>query len=370
MENMVNRPFFHDIYRNKRVLITGHTGFKGSWLIAWLERIGAQVAGFSNGIPTQPSHFELLKRPVKSYWGNIVDYESICQAIHEFQPEIVYHMAAQSLVLPSYHNPILTYQTNLMGTLNVYEACREVPSVKVVIGITTDKVYQNQEWSWGYRENDRLGGYDPYSSSKACVEIMSQSYRSSFLDSGSQQSGRGFLLATVRAGNVIGGGDWADYRLIPDIMRAVSQKQPVIIRSPQSVRPWQHVLEPLSGYLWLGTLLLEEHRHLADAWNFGPVSTQFKRVVEMVDVAQTIWPEIQYRIETQTATAHETGCLRLDSSKSLYELDWRPVWHDEAIERTIGWYRNFYQHQILLTHQDIDDYCTRAISDNLCWTRS
>lgn len=370
MENLVDIGLFHGVYRGKKVLVTGHTGFKGSWLCCWLSRLGAEIVGFADIIPTQPNHFELLHLPITTIWGDIGDTFSICKAIHDYQPDIVFHLAAQSLVLKSYQIPQQTYMTNLMGTLNLYEACRAEPSVRVIVTVTTDKVYHNQEWCWGYRENDALGGHDPYSSSKACVELMSQSYRDSFFKPKPGNTVPNPLMATVRAGNVIGGGDWAEYRLIPDIVRAASQKQPVIIRSPQAVRPWQHVLEPLAGYLWLGALLLEGRNDLAEAWNFGPHHNQFKRVEEMVHLAQSIWPDIHYKIESNPFDSHETGCLRLDSSKASAKLQWQPVWTENGIEYTIGWYQAFYGNQSIITDQNISEYVQHAIKQNVIWVQA
>ena len=270
------KNLFSRIYKNKTVLVTGHTGFKGSWLVYWLSQMGAKVVGYSLEAPTTPNHFELLQNnsqfsilnsQLTSIIGDIRDLDKLNQVFSEYKPDIVFHLAAQPLVRLSYENPIETYETNVIGTLKVFEACR-VNNVKAIVNITSDKAYENREWIWGYRENDPMGGYDPYSSSKGCADILATSYRNSYFNIKDYKKTHNTLLATCRAGNVIGGGDWAKDRLITDIMLSVSQNKKVNIRNPYATRPWEHVLEPLSGYLHIGQKLLEEKLEFGDAWNF------------------------------------------------------------------------------------------------------
>ena len=280
MENL-----FGGIYKGKKVLLTGHTGFKGSWLALWLHKMGADVVGIALPAPTSPNHLELLNLNITSEMIDIRDAKAINKAFQKHQPEIVFHLAAQPLVRYSYENPHETFETNVMGTINIYEAVRNCSSVEVIVNITSDKCYDNKEWIWGYRENDAMGGYDPYSASKGCAELVTASYRNSFFNLDSYGKSHNVLLASCRAGNVIGGGDWADDRLIPDIMRAVDKNETVTIRSPHATRPWQHVLEPLSGYLLVGQKLLEGKKEFADGWNFGPSdegSISVKEVVEHI----------------------------------------------------------------------------------------
>lgn len=347
---MISLPPVSDAYRGRRVLITGHTGFKGSWLALWLSRLGAEVFGFSDEIPTQPSHFERLGCPVEGTFGDVSDYHALSGAIARFQPEIVFHLAAQSLVRRSYADPIGTYRTNLLGSLTVFEACRAERSVRAIVSATTDKVYKNKEWDWGYREVDELGGADPYSASKSCVELMTDSYRQSFLRD------NGLLIASVRAGNVIGGGDWAQDRLIPDIIRAAYCGQTLRIRNPHSTRPWQHVLDPLSGYLMVGSGLLNGVRDAADAWNFGPVSRNRMSVGQIVKQIQRQLPELRVEFAEDDSGLHESGLLELDSSKAATRLDWQPCWEDQLLERSLDWYRAFYEEDRLISEQQIGDY--------------
>ena len=339
-------------YRGRRVLVTGNTGFKGSWLSLWLGRLGARLTGFSDKVPTQPSHFERLALPFATIFGDIADPAAIASAVEQAKPDIVFHLAAQSLVRRSYSDPIGTYRTNVMGTLTLFEACRAQGGVKAIVSATTDKVYRNREWDWGYRESDELGGSDPYSGSKSCVELLTRSYRDSFLVDGS------ILLASVRAGNVIGGGDWAEDRLIPDIMRAVHGDRRLIIRNPQSTRPWQHVLDPLAGYLMVGDRLLSGDREAADAWNFGPVTGARIRVADIVDQLRQQFPDLQIEQASETDGRHESKLLELDSSKATARLGWQPVWEDRMLERSLEWYRAFYERDQLLSEDQLADYCT------------
>ncbi|MEA1938279.1 MAG: CDP-glucose 4,6-dehydratase, partial [Pseudomonadota bacterium] len=279
------------VYDKRRVLVTGHTGFKGSWLALWLARMGANVTGLSLPPETTPNHWDLLKPDIADIRGDIRDSVAVANAVQTAGPEIVFHLAAQPLVRRSYRDPLETWATNVMGTANLLEACRKSDSVRAIVVITTDKCYENMEWIWGYRENDRLGGHDPYSASKAGVELVASSYRKSFF------SGKNApLLATARAGNVVGGGDWSEDRLIPDLVRAIWSKTPLVIRSPYATRPWQHVLEPLSGYLMLGKKLLEGDRRFADAWNFGPDDTGNQTVETVLTRLRKNWLAVTWEI--------------------------------------------------------------------------
>lgn len=337
-------------FRGRRVLVTGHTGFKGSWLALWLTRLGAEVTGFSDAVPTQPSHFEALKLDIQDLRGDIADPAATARAVDAARPDIIFHLAAQSLVRRAYSDPIGTYRTNLIGTLALLEACRRNGDVQAFVSATTDKVYRNREWEWGYREDDELGGCDPYSASKSCVELMTRSYRSSFLRNGPM------LIASVRAGNVIGGGDWAEDRLIPDIVRALFGGEAVRIRNPDSTRPWQHVLDPLSGYLDLGARMLAGDAAAADAWNFGPEAKASIRVRDILEVMRSMLPQLRVEIEPDSAGRHESGLLQLDSSKAMARLGWRPRWESEMLERTIAWYKAYYEEGRLLSHEQLDAY--------------
>jgi CDP-glucose 4,6-dehydratase len=337
-------------YRGKRVFVTGNTGFKGSWLALWLVRMGADVTGFSDAVPTDPSHFDRLGLDYPSIYGDIADEAAVRSAVAEARPDIVFHMAAQSLVRRSYSDPVETYRTNVVGTLALFEACRAA-GVGAVVSATTDKVYRNREWDWGYREADELGGSDPYSASKSCVELMTRSYRESFLRDGAM------LVASVRAGNVVGGGDWAEDRLIPDIMRAVYAGGKPRIRNPESTRPWQHVLDPLAGYLAVGAKLLAGDRGAADAWNFGPVGKARIRVKDVIAALKAHVPALEVEHVPETAGRHESGLLELDSTRAVSRLGWRPLWEDEMLERTVEWYRAFYEEGRLLSDDQLSAYC-------------
>lgn len=326
-------------WAGKRVFVTGHTGFKGSWLSLWLHELGAQAIGFSNGIPTQPSMYELCRIDsiVESITGDVRDLSCLRAQIQACQPDIVIHMAAQPLVRLSYADPIGTYATNVMGTANLLESVRTCDSVRAVVVVTTDKCYDNKEWVWGYREADRLGGYDPYSSSKACAELVTASYRSSFLNPRDYETHR-VAVASARAGNVIGGGDWAADRLIPDCVRALLSGSTIVIRSPGAIRPWQHVLEPLSGYLALAQRLYDEGPAFAEAWNFGPDDSDAQSVLWVVEQLCAAWREdASYEIDG-ARHPHESTCLRLDCSKARHVLGWRPKWTvADAILKTVEW---------------------------------
>ena len=352
---------FNGRYRGRRVLITGHTGFKGSWLALWLNRLDAEVIGFALNPPTKPSHFELLNLDIKSERGDIRDQKALLKTFRKYNPEIVFHLAAQPIVRYSYDNPAETFETNIMGTVNVFEACRKTSSVRAIVNVTSDKVYENKEWDWGYRENDSIGGYDPYSCSKGCSELITSSYRNSFFNDR-------ILIASARAGNVIGGGDWAVDRLIPDIMRAVSKEKQVLIRNPQAIRPWQHVLEPLSGYLILGQKLLEGRAGFAESWNFGQSYLDSWRVEEIAKAAKSLWPEIKYTMHRDFKTPHEAGLLKLDCSKAYEKLHWIPLWTTEkSLRKTVNWYKEFYRKKEITSNSDLDEYIAEAKAKKAIW---
>lgn len=338
---------FNNIYKNKRVFLTGHTGFKGSWLALWLTKLGAEVCGYSLAPNTNPSMFEELNienRITKSVIADILDFEKLQATINEFKPDIVFHLAAQPLVRLSYSEPILTYQTNVIGSLNVLEAARNCQSVKAFVNITTDKCYENKEINRGYREDEPMGGYDMYSSSKGCVEIMSSSFRRSFL----QDEGT-FAMATARAGNVIGGGDWALDRLIPDCVRYINAGEKIEIRNPIAVRPWQHVLEPLSGYLLLGQRLLEKGKKYAEGFNFGPNEDSVLRVADVAKKVCEYYKKGEVTVHKKD-NLHEANLLMLNIEKAEKVLGWIPTLSaDEAIKNTVEWYKHFYE-------KDVDIY--------------
>lgn len=331
---------FNNIYKGKKVFLTGHTGFKGSWLALWLTKLGAKVCGYSLAPNTEPSMFKELdieNKIEKSIIGNILDEKELEFSISEFQPDIVFHLAAQPLVRLSYSEPILTYQTNVIGTLNVLDFSYCCPSVKAFVNITTDKCYENKEVNRGYKEDEPMGGYDMYSSSKGCVEIMSSSFRRSFL----QEEGT-YAMATARAGNVIGGGDWAEDRLLPDCVRSIDSGKKIEIRNPIAVRPWQHVLEPLSGYLLLGQKLLEEGKKYAEGFNFGPNEDSVLRVAEVAEKACKYYGKGDVVVHKRD-NLHEANLLMLNIEKAEKVLGWIPTYTaDEAIKNTIEWYKHFY----------------------------
>ncbi len=362
---------FGDIYQDRNVLITGHTGFKGSWLAFWLNSMGAKVAGYALQPPTEPNHFELLhlKHQVTSMTGDVGNRKKLFQFFAAQQPEVVFHLAAQALVRKSYQEPVETFDTNVLGTVNVLEACRLTPSVKAIIIVTSDKCYENKEWVWGYRENDPMGGYDPYSASKGCAELVTASYRYAFFHPRDYGKKHEVLLASTRAGNVVGGGDWADDRLIPDIVKATAKEETVIIRSPAAVRPWQHVLEPLSGYLEVGRHLLEKNIQAASAWNFGPSAGGTLTVEEVVEQLQRSWQKIAYQCQPDPDSPHEAHLLTLDCSKAHRLLKWQEVWDGRTtLQRTAEWYRRFYEKKEICSQEDLEVYVMAARSKNLAWT--
>jgi CDP-glucose 4,6-dehydratase len=360
---------FSGVYKNKTVLVTGHTGFKGSWLCMWLEKMGANVIGYSLEAPTSPNHIELLELEIKSIIGDIRDLDKLNKTFEKYKPDIVFHLAAQALVKSSYKNPIETYETNVMGTLKVLEACRN-HSVKAVVNITSDKAYENKEWVWGYRENDPLGGYDPYSSSKGCADLLVNSYRNSYFNIKEYKKTHNTLIASCRAGNVIGGGDWAQDRLITDIILSVSNDKKVSIRSPHATRPWQHVLEPLSGYLNIGQKLLEEELEFSDAWNFGPDNEGSISVEQVVKNVQKHWDKIDYEINCDPNNLHEANLLKLDCSKAHILLNWKSVWSsDKTFEKTVLWYKQYYENNSIASMNDLNNYVNDAKIKNLVWSK-
>tara|TARA_Y100000590_G_scaffold470726_1_gene668649 strand:- start:117699 stop:118808 length:1110 start_codon:yes stop_codon:yes gene_type:complete len=368
VENLVNENLFSGVYNGKKIFLTGHTGFKGSWMMAWLEAMGADVCGYSLEPPTDPNHLELLNLKGKSIIGDIRDRELLEKSMIDFNPEIIFHLAAQPLVRLSYDEPHETFETNVMGSLNVYEAARKTSSVRTIVTITTDKVYENNEWVWGYRESDRLGGKDPYSASKAAMELMTSSYRNSFFNMEKYGTDHQVLMGVVRAGNVIGGGDWAKDRLIPDIIKASLEGNPVSIRSPKSVRPWQHVLEPLSGYLYLGQRLIEGKKEFAQAYNFGPLVQEEMTVQQVLEELKENWNKIDYKIEVPKDMPHEAGLLKLDCTKASVELDWSPVWTtSEGLAKTINWYKAYNESKAVMTSEDLKVYISNARERNKSW---
>jgi CDP-glucose 4,6-dehydratase len=353
---------FGGVYRGRRVLLTGHTGFKGSWLALWLTRLGADVSGLALAPETTPNHWDLLGLDMPEHRLDIRDAADVRAALEAVQPEIVFHLAAQPLVRRSYRDPLETWATNVMGAANLLEACRNVQSVRAIIIVTSDKCYENKEWERGYREDDNLGGHDPYSASKAAAELVAASYRKSFFHAAHSP-----LLATARAGNVIGGGDWSEDRLIPDLVRAVAEGAPLEIRSPSATRPWQHVLESLSGYLLLGQRLLEGKKEFADAWNFGPDKEGNRRVADVLEALEARWPQLRWHT-VDAVRPHEAGLLYLDSSKAHEQLGWRPVWSlDEALDATAGWYRSFLASGAVASREQMERFIQQAAAAKLAW---
>ena len=328
-----------EFWMGRRVFLTGHTGFKGSWLSLWLQSLGAEVTGFALQNPTNPSLFELadIDKGITSIIGDVQNINLLTTALISSKPEIVIHMAAQSLVRESYSNPIETYLTNVMGTVNLLEAVRKCESVRAVLNVTTDKCYENREWLWGYRENESLGGHDPYSSSKACSELVTSAYRNSYFNTNNYME-HGVAVASARAGNVIGGGDWARHRLIPDVLNGFMDGQTVYIRHPNAIRPWQHVLEPLCGYLLLAEHLYKFGASYAEAWNFGPVDEDAKSVSWVVDRLCALWgPGVNWRYEIDESL-HEAHHLKLDTSKARSKLGWLPKLSlEETLKLTVEW---------------------------------
>jgi len=329
-----------EFWNNKKVFLTGHTGFKGSWLTIWLQEMGAIVKGYSLAPHASPNLFDEAKvsEGIESEIGDIRNLEVVTKSMTAFDPDILIHMAAQPLVRLSYAAPVETYATNVMGTVHVLEAARQCKSLKSIVAITTDKCYENKEWPWGYRENEPMGGHDPYSSSKGCCELLIASYRKSFFNTPNSPS-----LASVRAGNVIGGGDWSDDRLIPDVLRAFEKGVPVIVRNPLSTRPWQHVLEPLSGYLVLAEELYSNGDQFAEGWNFGPKDEDCQSVERILNTMIKSWGEgASWKLD-ESNNPHEAGFLKLDCSKAMQELKWLPQWNLEfALQSIVNWHKAWH----------------------------
>jgi CDP-glucose 4,6-dehydratase len=376
---------FNNTYANKTVFLTGHTGFKGSWMAYWLRELGARVVGYSLPPPTVPSHYELLRKsenqmpypgamasdfqpPVETF-ADINDLPALTRTMQAAQPDMVVHMAAQPLVRESYQTPLETLETNVVGTARVLEAVRKTPSVRAVVVVTSDKCYENPEDGRPLCETDPMGGFDPYSVSKGAAELITASYRNSFFNPTQYGQTHHVLVASVRAGNVIGGGDWATDRLIPDLVRSTQSNVPAIdIRNPMAVRPWQHVLEPLSGYLLVGQCLLETDTSVAEGWNFGPDATNVLPVREVVREARAAWPAIRCHEHAAAANPHEAHLLSLDCTKAQQRLGWRAVWDTQtAIRRSIGWYRTYSEAGRLCTAGDLGTYVQQARAANLVW---
>lgn len=369
MDKMGIKDLFSSSYFGRRVFITGHTGFKGSWLSLWLTKMGAIVKGYSLSPQSNPNHWELLGLEMESVYGDIRDSQKLEKEIMDFKPEIVFHLAAQAIVRHSYEYPVETYETNIMGTLKLFEACRKVNSILAIINVTSDKCYSNQEWVYGYRENDAMGGYDPYSSSKGCAELLTSSYRNSYWNIDKYGTDHHILLASCRSGNVLGGGDWAPDRLIPDIFRAVSKRENVMIRSPYASRPWQHVLDSLSGYLLVGQRLLEHQKSFAKAWNFGPSDEGCLYVKDVLERMQEFWPEIEVEFD-KLAQMHEASLLKLDCSQAHIELQWRTVWtNDKIFKNTAIWYIDFIKFGKIQSSSQIDEYIADAYRQQLTWAK-
>ena len=361
---------FLDTYKGKRVLVIGHTGFKGSWLCSWLNQLGANVYGFSSNIPTNPSNFEVLglKERLIDIQGDIRDRKQLLRTMQDSEPEIVFHLAAQALVRKSYNNPAETFETNTLGTMNVLECIRMCPSVQVAVIITSDKCYRNLEWTWGYRETDLLGGEDPYSASKGCAELVIYSYIKSFFQNNPR-------IASTRAGNVIGGGDWAEDRIVPDAVRSWSQGEPVNIRNPYATRPWQHVLEPLSGYLWLGARLWgNDSAVIGESFNFGPDASTSQTVEQLLSAIARHWQVAGWKVQkTESGDLKESNLLKLCCDKALSTLNWRAILSfEETVATTAEWYNAYYESgengMAELTNRQIGEYATKAKVEGLLWT--
>jgi CDP-glucose 4,6-dehydratase len=351
-----------EFWVGKRVFLTGHTGFKGSWLSLWLQQLGASVTGYALQPPTNPSLFEVAQvaQGMTSIIADIRDSAMLTHAMRQAAPDIVIHMAAQPLVRRSYVDPVETYSTNIMGTVHLLEAVRRTASVRAAVNVTTDKCYANKEWVWGYRESEPMGGFDPYSSSKGCAELVTDAYRNSFFNV-AKHGDHQVALATARAGNVIGGGDWAQDRLIPDVLRAIQAGQSVNIRNPQATRPWQHVLEPLSGYLILAEKLCAHGSAFAQAYNFGPAEEDAKSVQWIVEQFTQCWGVgANWHLEVG-AHPHEAHYLKLDCSKARATLGWSPRWHlNQALQAIVAWHK---AQSATRNHQDLRDLCVRQIND-------
>lgn len=342
---------FRESFEGRRVFVTGHTGFKGSWLCQWLLMLGAEVRGYALAPDKPLNHFTLLDLPMDSELGDIRDVRQLARSIGSFQPEFIFHLAAQPLVKRSYNNPAETYSTNVMGLVNVLDTALTTESVQGVLNVTSDKCYENRRIAEGYRETDPMGGHDPYSASKGCAELITASYRRSFFEPA------GKLLASARAGNVVGGGDWSDDRLVPDVIRAIERREPVRIRRPGATRPWQHVLEPLRGYLSLAARMMAGDRNVCEGWNFGTTQLQGCSVAEVLACMHRCWPVFDIEFAPEDATFHEADLLQLNSEKAFQCLQWQPLLTTQAaFEMTMGWYRDFYTNSAIATQRQIRSY--------------
>ena len=373
MDNTFNKKYsmiFNGVYKDKTVLITGHTGFKGSWLSLWLKRLGANVIGYSLPPATNPNNFDSagLKEKIINYFGDTRDTSKITEVVKKHAPEFIFHLASQPIVRKSYLDPKETYEINLIGLINILEAIRINKLPMVFINITTDKCYENKEWIWPYREIDTLGGYDPYSASKACSEIITSSYRNSFFNEQKYFEHK-VAVATVRAGNVIGGGDWSEDRIIPDCVRSLSMNKPIVVRNPNAIRPWQHVLEPLAGYLWLGAKMFEEGEKYCSAWNFGSIFPKNINVLDLVKLVIDLWGNGTFKVDSKESNLHEANYLKLDSHKAINNLKWEPVLDiKKTIEMTALWYKRYYSGEkdsFKLCNEQIDEYEKLAKEKNL-----
>lgn len=368
---------FSDFYKNKKVFLTGHTGFKGSWLALWLSELGAEVKGYALEPNTERDHYIVsnIGSRVESVIGDIRDYEKLNKEIKTFNPDVIFHMAAQPLVRYSYANPIENYETNVMGTVNIFEIASKLPNLISILNVTTDKCYENVEQERGYKESDHLGGHDPYSSSKACSEIVTSSMRRSFFESKSDNQ---TLVTTARAGNVIGGGDWCEDRIIADCFRSLSQNKPIEVRNPSAVRPWQHVLEPLSGYLHLASLRNEnDWKRFAGPWNFGPIVDKLVTVGELVDMVITSLGKGSWEDRSNSDSPHEAKLLHLDIEKALERIGWRPnLSVIESVDFTTKWYQAFLESKDPLAEmssfsiEQLNQYISKARKNNLTWADS
>jgi len=351
---MLNAQVSPSFWKDKKVFLTGHTGFKGSWLSLWLQSMGAQVKGYALSPPTTPALFTEanVAEGMGSEIGDIRDLDATINSMNAFDPDVLIHMAAQPLVRLSYHEPVLTYATNVMGTVHVLEAARKCPNLHCIVNVTTDKCYENREWEWGYRENEPMGGHDPYSNSKGCAELVTTAYRKSFFNNKD-----GAVIASVRAGNVIGGGDWAEDRLIPDVLRAFEKNETVVIRSPKAIRPWQHVLEPLSGYLVLAQELWQRGDEFAEGWNFGPKDDDNQTVEWIVEKLVECWGDgANWKLDTKQQP-HEAQYLKLDISKARTRLHWTPTWDlGKSLNQIVNWHRAW------LSRENIRQYCLNEIN--------
>jgi CDP-glucose 4,6-dehydratase len=342
-------------FHGRRVMVTGHTGFKGSWLVLWLNELGAHVTGVSLAPPTHPNHWDLLDIQVDDRRLDIRNAGAFTRVVADARPECIFHLAAQPLVRRSYGHPVDTWSTNVMGTINVVEACRSVDGVRAIVTVTTDKCYENDNRTVPYREDDRLGGRDPYSASKAAAELVVSSYRVAFLTAVGSP-----LVATARAGNVIGGGDWGEDRLVPDLVRAQARGTSLVVRSPDATRPWQHVLDCLAGYLLLGANLLAGKSEFASAWNFGPDAGDTRSVSEVLAGLAAHWPGLRWHAGDITGP-HESATLSLDSERARQHLGWRPAWPlDQALAKTASWYRRFLADGTLSSREQLNDYIAAA----------